>query len=1022
MDSIKSPTALPAGPRRSWWSDAEGRLSPHLLFFASGFTALVFEVVWAKQACLIFGNTSLASATVIGSFMAGLAIGSRLFGWWADRNPHKGWVAYGWLEGGVAVYALLFPWILGAMEPLYAAAYARWSGDFMRLSLARAALAFALLAVPTTLMGGTLPLLSRFLSRTASDGGRQAGGLYTLNLFGAAAGAFASGYILLELLGVRGASLLASAINLAICAAVLTDIRARATAPLPAADAEIAAPDGGEERLVAPGAIRLVYALLALHGFAAFVVQICWVRACALILSSSTYALSATLTVYLLGLAIGGLIVTRCVCSGVRPTAGRLGYLEASAGVAVLLFIPMFENAAFGFARVFPYVYTSPVLVMVTQLALAIAIMVVPTVLIGAFLPATLCLLGRSAKIGRVVGRCYAFNTAGALAGSFLTAFVLIPGIGVHGSILVASFVFVISGVWLVAVDPEVRGGLKVRRIIAAVLPAFLLMFYPWSRELFGSGVAVYADSWSRYAMMGRQVFFEVMKQNRDLVFYRDGISSTVTVLRYQDQTGRVQKSLRVNGKTDASTVGDMATQLYLGYIPLFAHPNPKNVLVIGLGAGVTVGTATQFDSVRSIECVEIEPAVVDANRFFSIENHFALRDPRVKVVIGDGRNHVRFTPKKYDVIISEPSNPWIAGISSLFSREHYRASLAALSEEGVFGQWFHSYQMTPEDFQMIIRTFAEVFPHTELYRLNGSDYMLLGSRGPVRYESSRIRKTVRSKPLMSSDLKFFTDSRGDFVTRTFLLSNEDLRAFLKDSPGPVITDDRLLLEYRAPRNLYRSSGDVADWIDRMPRKTIFPDYKDVSPESLIEAPEASHVILQQAEAAIGIGDPERALRYFAQAVRIKGYDAALHRQIGMTYESIGRFVRARQHYMRALKDPSVGPQAASLMRRARIRAMFLYNPLMSRDVELRNLIARLSYFGGDIVSAMRLCSEAMDMDPTYLKNYADMAVYSASVGLPKEAYELLRKASEVNPNDPAVLTAAELIRRQYGAPQDQEA
>lgn len=1002
-----SPSSRTAG--RFAASNSSGRVSPYLLFFSSGFTALVFEVVWAKQACLIFGNTSLASATVIGSFMAGLALGSRLFGKIADQRPGQGWRLYGILEGCIALYALFFPVILAGVEPIYAAAHSRFGTDYLTLSAVRALLAFGLLVVPTTLMGGTLPLLARSLARSGQSGD-QATRLYTLNLFGAAAGSFVTGYLLLEFLGVRGTTIAACGVNLAIALTVLTDPRAR---PIRGG-----AVDAASEFVPADTApltrARLIMVLMLLHGFSSFVVQICWVRTMGLVLGSSTYALSATLTTYLVGLALGGWIVAMLVKNGVRPSLEKLGYLEAAAGLSVLLFIPSFENCAYWFARVFPFVGGNTVLVLITQLVLATIVMVVPTILIGTFLPAVFCLLGTPQGIGRTIGRCYAFNTLGALIGAFATAFVLVPSIGIHGSLVLASLVLLSSGVLLMIRGAAVRAGALIARVLMFTVPAVLLTLYPWSRELYGSGISVYADTWSSYAAMGREIFFEAIKHGRNLIYYKDGISSTVTVLRIKDGDGRLHKSLRVNGKTDASTVGDMATQLYLGYIPLFAHASPKDVLVIGLGAGVTVGTATQFDSVRSIDCVEIEPAVVEANRFFSVENHFALKDPRVKITIGDGRNHVRFSTKKYDVIISEPSNPWIAGISSLFTREHYQASLAALNPDGVFGQWFHSYQMTLEDFQMIIRTFAEVFPHAELYRLNGSDYMLLGSREPVRFDSERIRSAVRTKPMISSDLRYFTRNSENFVVHTFLLSDPDLRWFMSETDGPVNTDDRLLLEYRAPRNLYKSDPGIDDWLSGFPRQRLFPQFRDLSDRQVQEVSDSWKVLQGEGASRLGSGNAREALERFRRVGSLKGYDAELYRMIGMAHEELGDFKKARQCYLRCLSDPNVRIRAASLMRRARIRNLFLYNPAAARDVEMRNMLGRLSFFGGDANGAMRFTSEAMNLDPTFLKNYADMAVYSAEVGLPGEALELLGRANQIDPTDPSVSAAAEFIRKRY--------
>jgi spermidine synthase len=283
--------------------------------------------------------------------------------------------------------------------------------------------------------------------------------------------------------------------------------------------------------------------------------------------------------------------------------------------------------------------------------------------------------------------------------------------------------------------------------------------------------------------------------QRHAVVFYRDGVSSTVSVHRVGDKT-----FLRVNGKTDASTGADMPTQLISGHLPLLVHPEPESVLIIGMGSGVTAGAVTRYP-VRRIDLIEIEPAVIEAAQFFAHANHDVLKDPRVRVVIADGRNFLMTTPERYDVIISEPSNPWIAGVASLFSLEHFEHARSRLKPGGLMLQWVQTYGLSPDDLRMIVRTFRAVFPAVSVWTASPLDLLLLGSAQSVVIEPAALAQRYAEHPGVRADLERVGVRHGAAVAGYLALGEGDIARLTEGTR--LNTDDRLAIEFSAPRAVY---------------------------------------------------------------------------------------------------------------------------------------------------------------------------------------------------------------------------
>jgi spermidine synthase len=771
-------------------------------FFLSGATGLVYEVLWIRMLGLVFGHTVFAVTTVLTAFMAGLGLGSWTFGRLADRHPRP-LRLYGVLEIGVGLFCLMVPLLLPVVERAYLALARGLSLSFLTFSLAQFVLVLALLLLPTTLMGATLPVLSRLFAAEDGTVGQRVGFLYALNTFGAVVGTALAGYMLLPALGMRATLTLAALVNLAVGGLIiLADQRLAALETAP--DAPAVVPPSPVRVDVSPEAtpierpLRLTLFGLGVAGAASMIYEVAWTRALSLALGSSTYAFTAMLIAFLLGLALGSAIFSRLF--GARPLGlAAFGLLQLGAGVAALGILPAFErlpDAVVGALAV----SLSPAFVLSVQVALAVGAMLVPTLLIGAAFPCAVQVAVRGGeRVARDVGRLYAVNTLGAILGTIVAGFGLIPWLGAQNTAKVAVVLNVALGLVLVAA--AFRALAEWQRVMAGALAVAcvlgLVLIPTWNATVMAAGAAIYPRQYQRFSGQGGVA--RALADSR-LVFYRDGLTATVSV----HQEGPLT-SLRVNGKTDASNGLDMHMQLMLGHLPLLARPDARSALVVGLGSGVTVGAVARHP-VERIDVVEIEPAAVTAASFFRRENRDALADRRVHLALGDARNFLLASDRRWDVIVSEPSNPWIGGVATLFSEEFYALARSRLAPGGVMVQWVDGYTIRPEDFKMIVKTFRTAFPATTVWHAHGmADFILLGAAEPQPLDLGRVQAAWDASPELREDFaRLGFRAPWAFLADFLLTEPETARLTLG---ADLNDDDRLPLEFSAPKSLYRDTA-----------------------------------------------------------------------------------------------------------------------------------------------------------------------------------------------------------------------
>ncbi len=758
------------------------RLLARCAFFLSGVAGLTFEIVWLRHLGWEVGATTLAVATTTAAYMGGLAVGSHIGGRIADRL-RRPLAVYGALEIGIALVGLLVPLLCAQIPALAAFLYADDTSGVTR-SLARFAVAVLVLIIPTTAMGMTLPVLARAVTDRLSRVGREVGVLYALNLAGATIGAAAAGFWWIPHLGLSRTNLVAVGIDL-LLGLVAVGAGLRLTQPLPV----VAAPN---EAILKPGSRALV-AMLVITGAAAMVLQVLWTRALGTALGPSTYAFSAIVCAYLVGLAIGGALAA-WVADHVIAARYALAWVLVGTSVACLFGITVVDDLPLLLQRVVLDPHLTVGGLFRAEFLLAAFSLLPATVGMGAIFPLTLAaVVGSEARLGAAVGRAYAVNTVGNILGSFSAAFIVLPLVGVEWGLRLAAIAYVVVAAWLTAtVEPSVRP--LHRRLAAGATIAAGLMLVVWP----GWNVSQWTAGMFRMSMT-RYYYADGDFKAAKLIFHRDGLSTTVTV---EEESG--SRWIKVNGKIDGSSEGDMPTQVLSGTLPALFSERFANVAVIGCGSGVTVGAALRANP-EALTLIELDAAVIEGAKLFEDVNHAPWNDPRVRVVEDDGRNFLARRGPTYDVIISEPSNPWMTGAASLFTTEFFSHARRRLSEDGTFLQWLQIYELAPERILSVLKTFQSVFPYVMVFTpaLDSNDLLILGRSSPWRVDWAKA--TERLAALGPEMERAEVDSLEELLA-LMLFTDAEIVAAAGDVP--LNTDDNAFIEFGAPRDLLTFAED----------------------------------------------------------------------------------------------------------------------------------------------------------------------------------------------------------------------
>jgi len=704
----------------------------------AGAGSLAIELVWMRALSLTFGSASVAAGSVVAALMLGMALGSA----WASRRRSAGL--------GTMLFAL-------AAAAAVSAPVLRALGSLGPVSVVAASVFMILASIP---MGMIVPLL---VARSSGEGFRSAGLLYACNTLGSAGAVLLTGFVLLPAFGNQRTLWAASAV-LALLGATLR--KAPATSP-----ADSATPAGP-----LPRAAKLILLVYGVSAFAAMASEIGWIRALVLSIGSSTYAYTIVLGVYIAGLGIGSALASRFLGSR------SFGPLQLLIALACLGSLHLLGRLPGFFGRVFHDRVTSLGSFAWTALASSAVALLPPTLLIGACFPVALRWLGAHAGATRASGLLLATATAGSMVGALVASFLSVPFAGVQGTLAMALFLHAFVGSMSLSFLGTRR---RVWPAFASTAILALLFFRsPWDVRAVQSGPYIYGDE-----KQGKE-------DPRKVLFAKDDAVASVAVFELPDGN----RVLRIDGKTDASLSQiDLVTQLLTAHIPLATHGKPERIALVGLGSGMTLASCLKYDP-QEVHCIEISPAVVRASRLFDAETGGPLADPRVKLHVADARRVLKSIDGKFDVILNEPSNLWIAGMAGLFTEEFYRACEAHLAERGLMGQWLHAYGVTDETFRDAVATFRQVFPYVTVWELWVSgDYLFVGSKTPYQVDVANLDRWL-GVTKVADDLKRIDVSTSGGLLGDLVATAEDLGLHGAER---IQTDDGLHLEFIAPLGFY---------------------------------------------------------------------------------------------------------------------------------------------------------------------------------------------------------------------------
>jgi predicted membrane-bound spermidine synthase/tetratricopeptide (TPR) repeat protein len=649
-------------------------------------------------------------------------------------------------------------------------------------------------------MGGTLPVLSRFILRSLSRVESDVGWLYGINSLGAMTGSLLAGFLLIPAFGLNLTILFAVALNLAVGVVALAWQAGARTVP-----AQVNAQEAEKVSLYTRTQVIIAVFGIALSGVAALIYEIAWIRLLSLVLGSSAYSFSLMLAAFIAGLAAGAFAVSRPWAARVDPYV-LFAVAELAAGIAVVLTLPVYERLPFYFAVVADHFVRVPGsfwFYQAIQFLTAFSLMILPTFFMGMALPLVTRVAARSfATAGRQIGQVFAANTTGTIVGAVAAGLFLLPVLGIKRLIELAVAINLLVGFAALAAAPHWRPIRKVSLAgpSLAFFVAYLVFFPAWDHNILSSGM--FRQRGTTHGTSYRE--FKDSRREK-ILYYRDGANMTVAVF----EAGAEHIILKVNGKVDASTTGDLPTQILSGHLPLLLQPQAREVLVIGMGSGITAGSVLRHP-VGRVDLVEISPEVVEGSRFFSPFNHEPLRDPRLRLHVDDAKTLLRVAQTRYDVIISEPSNPWMAGTANLFSVEFYRDVRRRLSPEGLMVQWFHTYEMSDDTLRLVLRTFADAFGHVTLWSPKAGDLLLIGSQKPPVLDLEKSFERVKEAPVREDLARVGIRSLAGIMSLQ-VLSDEGVRSAA--GRGRLNEDGFPILEYEAPKAFFL--GQTAQLLTR---------------------------------------------------------------------------------------------------------------------------------------------------------------------------------------------------------------
>ncbi len=833
-----------------------------ICFFISGFTALSYELTWTRLLKHIFGSSSFAISTILTVFIGGLALGSFLAGKYIDqiRNFKKDLlVSYAFIELAVGIYALFVPFLFSDffIAPIWSI-FLQGAGEGLIISsIFRFIFSAILLLVPTVLMGMTFPVLSQYLVSKKESTDKIAY-LYAINTSGAILGCLVSGFVLLPLVGLNKTIILGSILNFGIFLAVLIfkdkfkeeSLNEKLSSSL----SSLFDSDHKQKKLetLAKNTLKdlsekSLLSIIFLTGFIALGLEVVWSKALALILGSSVYALTITLSSFLLGISLGAFLLNLNL-DKIKSASSFISKALIALAAFILIASLSFNELPWIFLSLTKFLpdatsFTWWPLLNLIRFLVAGSLMMPVALITGAIFTLVLNIFSAnkektdSKHVASDVAKVYYLNTLGSIFGSFSIGFIFIPffngfssGMQSSNKLMIAIAVLVALSVYFESKKQSKPGVLKTSLSAVTILIAIIIFIPSWKPGVMSSGVAIYHDL--VYKNISRNQYDQIVKA--PILFHKEGLNTIVTVSKstrsnaiFLKNNGKNEAGIPINNRRPSKA--DMVTQILLGQIPLLIHSDEvKNALVIGLGGGCTLGSTLRSKGLEKVDLCELESAVIEAEKYFepSAKKHTLSangsplnkkRNPlanKVKVHSRDGRNFLLGTKEKYDVIISQPSDPWISGSGDLYTREFWQLSASKLNDDGLFAQWLQLYSITPELLGTVLNTFHSAFSEVSIFRPGeAGELILIGSKSPIKLDLEKINNKINSEFLAKSKRKKLTVRNREDLARISIKTPQDLLANLlietkgvekiieKTAKGKINTDDNMKIEFSVAKN-----------------------------------------------------------------------------------------------------------------------------------------------------------------------------------------------------------------------------
>jgi len=951
--SSKKGFALPELKRSNWI---------YFLFFFSGISGLIYQVVWTRMLTLVFGHTIYSVSVVLSAFMAGLGLGSYLWGTTIDKAG-KPLLIYGKIEILIGSTALFLSFLFSKFSPIYAWLY-DWLPDFFfQTGLLKTALAFSLVLIPTILMGATLPIMAKYFVTEETHTGKQVGYLYSINTFGAAAGCLLSGYFLIEYLGVLQTAWLAASINILI--GIFCILSFKKSEPGTSIEWVIPKPTPISVQVDKANIIWVTTSFVC--GFTALAYEVVWTRILVFSIGSTVYSFSLMLANFLFGITVGGLLI---VPFFKRNFDYRILLALFQFGIGLYLLFSIYQSSWIfsSFIRGFNWLEPNFSEFWI-DMRNASALMSVPTILFGMSFPVLTHLVTRgSENIGSSLGIIYAVNTLGGILGSLVAGYLLLPNLGSQQSLVFLAILNFLIGILLFATSTYFTGLIR-KGAALSVCGLLVLMLLHMPEDL----------------LKGIFMRNSKGKQNpENLIYFNEGLTTTVAVFNDDDHNfGIKRKSLILNGiNMSANHSNSRKYMTLLSYIPLLLNENPKDVLVICFGTGLTSGAAGVYPGIDSVDTIDISPGVFSAGQLFSNTNYDAVNNTKIHKIIEDGRNHLLTTSKTYDVITAEPPPPTQAGAVNLYTKEYYELTKKALNPGGIVSQWIPLHSQTKTHIYEHFQTFLNSFPYVMSWYPVKQELILIGSNDPINLDFREIEKRLKH-PATNEVMRKIR-----FENPFTLLGS---MWFLKDELKNMAAKHRLITDNNPSLEFFHSSSDVISrevayqfLKNRVSFDKVFPKIKNLvsTDKEIFKSFWDQRINAEYAENVFQLGvnyvnkkNLIGAIEKFKEAVKLNPSFVLGHYFLGNTFATIGNFKKAETHLRSTIR---LKPDYAAA-----------YNDLGN------TLVAQ-----GKLEDALVQYTTAIKIKSDYFDAYINLGIYWDNKGEFDMALSQFKKAIQIQPKN----------------------